>query len=137
MSLVLDASVAVTWLFAAERNPASQAVLDMVVTDGALVPSLWRLEIANVLLNAVRKGRSTQAHADQSILELSKLPLTIDDQTDLQAWDATLALAIAYRLTTYDAAYLELAVRTIRPLATRDRALVRAALNEGVQTLGL
>ncbi len=135
MSIVLDASMAIGWLFADERAAASRLVLRRVVAEGALVPSLWRLEVANVLRNAVRRGRCDPGYADRCLSRLSRLPVSIDGDTDAQAWSGTRHLAIAHDLTLYDAAYLELAVRRARPLATRDTDLVKAATAIGLQLL--
>lgn len=93
MSLVLDASMAVTWLFETEHTEAAHGVMLRVVSQGAAVPSLWRLEIANVLRNAVRRGRFDEAYADRSLARLSRLPITIDAETDLHAWGETRRLS--------------------------------------------
>ncbi|KUO54840.1 MAG: PIN domain-containing protein [Sphingomonadales bacterium BRH_c42] len=135
MSLVLDASVAIAWLFEDEASEGLQQVLRKVATDGAIVPSLWRLEVANVLRNAVRRGRCNEDYVDQSLARLDRLPLAIDEETDSRAWGATLDLARAEDLTLYDAAYLELAERRGRPLATCDAALAKAAARRGVEIL--
>jgi predicted nucleic acid-binding protein len=135
MSVVLDASMAIGWLFADERAVASRLVLRRVAAEGALVPSLWRLEVANVLRNAVRRRRCDIGYADRCLSRLSRLPISVDDETDAQAWSGTRHLAIAHDLTLYDAAYLELAVRRARPLATRDTDLIKAATTVGLQLL--
>ena len=127
MNLVLDASMTLSWLFRDEHTDAAHAIMRMVVRTGALVPSLWRLEIANVLRNAVRRGRCDEAFVEQSLKRLADLEITIDPETDRHAWGATLVLARDERLTVYDAAYLELAIREALPLATLDAELVAAA----------
>lgn len=99
------------------------------------MPSLWRLEVANVLRNVVRRGRCDAGYADRCLSRLSKLPISVDGDTDAQAWSGTRQLSIAHDLTLYDAAYLELAVRRARPLATRDADLVKAATALGLQIL--
>jgi predicted nucleic acid-binding protein len=101
------------------------------------VPSLWRLEIANVLELNVRRGRQGAAFRDATLEDLAELPIVIDAETDQHAWTATLSLAIDRRLTVYDAAYLELAKRRGLPLATLDDELRRAARAEGVHLLGM
>ena len=130
--LVIDASVILGWCFKDEASPAVDRVIDRVRDEGAWVPSLWRLEVANVLLNAERRGRIVQAERARRLELLADLPIETDDETDLRAWSDTLALAKAERLTVYDAAYLELALRRGKPLATLDRELGKAARKRGV-----
>jgi predicted nucleic acid-binding protein len=98
----------------------------------AFVPTLWPLEVANVLLNGERRKRSTQAQAAKFLQSLAAMPITADDETNLHAWNATLNLARAHNLSAYDAAYLELAMRRSLPLATLDEKLKAAALAVGV-----
>ena len=135
MSLVLDASMTIAWLFAAERGDGPRAVLRRVVADGAIVPSLWRLEVANVLRNAVRRTRCSASYADRSLERLGALPISIDSETDRRAWGETRRIALGNDLTLYDAAYLELAARLGFPLASRDAALGSAARSMGVDIL--
>ena len=137
MSLVLDASLALAWYFQDEASPATDRVLDRVVETGALVPSLWRLEIANGLQVAVRRGRISAAYRDASLSDLMQMQIVTDLETDAHAWSATLRLAEKHELTLYDAAYLELAQRRRLPLATLDRALGRSAEKLGLVILGL
>jgi predicted nucleic acid-binding protein len=99
------------------------------------VPSLWRLEVANVLRSAVRRGRCDEAYVDRMIDRLSQLPIGIDGETDHHAWTDTLSLARRYALTVYDAAYLELALRLRQPLATCDSELIVAAGQRNVPVL--
>lgn len=132
MSLVLDASMAISWLFEAERTPSALTVLSRVADQGALVPSLWRLEVANVLRNAVRRGRCDEAFVDRSLVRLTGLGIVVDAETDDRAWGDTRLHAREQGLSLYDAAYLELAVRTGRPLATCDADLTAAARRLGL-----
>lgn len=135
MSFVVDCSVAVTWCFADEASPAADALLDRMQEAGAVVPALWHLEIGNVLLQAERRGRLTAADQAARVALLRRLPLETDAETTSRALGEILLLARAQRLTTYDAAYLELAARRGLPLATRDRALQAAAEQLGVALL--
>ncbi len=135
MSVVLDASMTVSWLFATERSDASHAVLRRVAAEGASVPSLWRLEVANVLRNAVRRGRCDELYADRCLERLRRLRITVDSETDTHAWGQTRRLAQAQDLTLYDAAYLELAKRREQPLASCDAALMKAARSVGLDVL--
>lgn len=127
MSLVLDASMTITWLFEDERTRAAHDVMRRVVREGALVPSLWRLEVANVLRNAVRRGRCDEAYADRSLARLGRLAIKRDQETEDRAWVEIRALSREENLTLYDAAYLELAIRKSACLASCDAALLAAA----------
>ena len=137
MSLVLDSSVALAWAYREEMTAGVRHVLDLVVSDGAWVPSLWRLEVANVLETGVRKGRHNAAFRDATLADLELLPIRIDSETDNRAWGATVRLASRRKLTLYDAAYLELAQRLSLPLATLDAELRSAATAERVALLGV
>jgi predicted nucleic acid-binding protein len=132
-SLVIDASVALAWCFDDEASPQTDAILERVKTRGAVVPSLWHLELANVLLLAERRGRTVVGGAAARMELLAQLPIATDTETAVRAWRETLVLARSERLTTYDAAYLELAARRGVPLATKDQELLDAATRIGVQ----
>jgi predicted nucleic acid-binding protein len=136
VSLVLDSSVALAWVYAEETTVAIQSVFASVRESGAWVPGFWKLEVANILEMGVRRGRTDAAFRDDTLADLALLPISVDEETDRQAWMATLKLAVRHRLTVYDAAYLELALRKGLPLATLDRELRSAAVAEGVLVLG-
>ena len=125
--LVLDASIALAWCFDDEASPATEALLDQVRTHGAVVPTLWHLELGNVLLAAERRGRTVQGGIVVRLRLFARLPIETDVETSGRAWRETLVLARAEQLTLYDGAYLELAVRRGLPLATNDRDLAAAA----------
>jgi predicted nucleic acid-binding protein len=135
VSVVLDCSVTLAWVYGDETTEAVRAVFDDLA-GGAWVPSLWRLEIGNVLEMGVRRGRHDAAFRDATLADLALLPIQLDLETDQHAWGATARLARLHRLTLYDAAYLELARRRDAPLATLDQELRAAALAEGVPLLG-
>lgn len=135
MSFVVDASIAVAWCFDDQSSPAVDALLDRVRDAGAIVPSLWHLELANVLLMAEKRGKISGADAAMRLELISTLPVAVDHATAARAWREILTLARTQKLTAYDAAYLELAVRRNCPLATRDKALKDAALRVGVHVL--
>ncbi len=137
MSLVLDSSVALASVINLETTPAVLQVMDLVIANGAWVPSLWRIEVANVLEMGVRRNRFDASLRSKALADLSLLPISLDPETDRQAWGAILRLASHHRLTLYDAAYLELAVRRVLPLATLDKELRTAAEAEGVPLLGV
>jgi predicted nucleic acid-binding protein len=136
MSLVVDASMTVAWLFSNERSETPQTVLRRVATEGALVPSLWRLEIVNVLRNAVRRRRCDMGYATRCLQRLDRLQIIVDPETDMQAWGRTRQLSIEHDLSVYDAAYLELAARRRRQLASCDAALIKAGRKIGLDVLG-
>jgi predicted nucleic acid-binding protein len=133
--LVLDASMTMTWLFEDEHTAAAHDVMRRVAEEGALVPTLWRLEIANVLRNAVRRKRCDEDYANRSISRLARLAIKSDDETDDHAWGATRTLAREEDLTLYDAAYLELAIRKRAILASCDNDLLAAATRRGIETI--
>lgn len=137
MSLILDSSVTLAWVYSEEASPAVSHVLELVSSHGAWVPSLWRLEVANILEMGVRRGRHDAEFRDATLADLSLLPLNIDLETEKQAWGATLRLAERHRLTLYDAAYLELAQRRSLALATLDGELRAAAPGEDVALRGM
>jgi predicted nucleic acid-binding protein len=137
MSLVIDSSATLAWIYSEEATRVIGQVFDQVIEAGAWVPSLWRLEVANVLEMGVRRRRHDAAFRDASLSDLGLLPILLDPDTHTQAWGATLELAARHRLTLYDAAYLELALRRRVPLATLDGDLRTAAQAEKVELLGL
>lgn len=134
-AFVLDCSVAATWCFEDEVSAYAEAVLDRLNRASAVVPSLWRLETANVLVIAERRGRLTRAKAMQLAEVLLSLPVILDSECVSRGLDSVLDLARDYGLTTYDAAYLELALRLNLPLATLDQPLIKAARAAGVELL--
>lgn len=136
MSLVLDGSITLSWYFEDELASASQAVLDQVVREGALVPALWRYEVANGLQIGVRRKRIDPDFRDRALANLAALSIDIDEESDEYAWSASVKLAQRHALTVYDAAYLELAQRRRRTLATLDTALIKAAGVELVSVVG-
>jgi len=111
-------------------------VFNLVSESGAWAPGLWKLEVANILEMGARRGRHDAAFRNSTLADLALLPISIDTETDRQAWGATLQLSERHRLTLYDAAYLELALRRGLPLASLDAELRRAAQAEGVVVLG-
>jgi predicted nucleic acid-binding protein len=137
MTLVLDSSVTLAWVYSDETTKPVRRVFDLITANGAWVPALWRLEVANILEMGVRRGLGDAAFRDATLADLSLLPITPDAETDRQAWGATLRLAERHRLTLYNAAYLELALRRTMPLATLDHELRAAASAEGVKLLAL
>jgi predicted nucleic acid-binding protein len=135
--LVLDASVALGWMLPGEADAErARRLAGLVAEEGAVVPGHWRLEVANTLLMAERRGRLPPDRADALLARLAALPVSIDPETAARAWDTCTALVRRHRLSLYDAAYLELAARRGLPLASFDAALLRAAAAEGVAVAG-
>jgi len=136
MSLVLDSSATLAWIYSDEVTEGVRQLFDTVADTGAFVPALWRLEVANSLTIAVRRGRIDAEFRRAALDDLALLDITTDNQTDTHAWAETLQLADRFRLTIYDAAYLELAHRRGVPLATLDEDLSAAGLALGLHVLG-
>ena len=131
---VLDASIALAWCFEDESTPAAWALLDRLRAAPGHVPALWTLEIGNILLGAERRRRITQARAVEFLGILGDLDIRVDPDSPGRAFRDLLPLARERDLTTYDAAYLELAMRLGLPLATKDGSLARAAKALHVKT---
>jgi predicted nucleic acid-binding protein len=132
MPFVLDASIVHAWAFE-ENHPIADAVRERLKVDDAFAPRLWWFEVRNGLVMAERRGRTTQRHSTTFLRDLLLLAVAFDDTPDEMV---TLSLARRHRLTVYDAAYLELALREAVPLATLDVALAAAARAENVPVLG-
>lgn len=137
MSFILDASVTLAWYFEDEQTADGEALLEQVAISGALVPLIWRYEVANGLFVAVRRGRIAADYRDASLADLDRFPIAIDRLgVDGVSWVSTRAIADRLALTIYDAAYVELAQRRGMPLATRDRAMRVAAQALSIELLG-
>ncbi len=129
---VLDCSATLPWAFASEATSETDALLSALAKGAkAWVPSLWHLELANVLLGAQRRGRIDKAGAERFLTLLGFYDIEVDAETTTSAWTRTLALAERYNLTAYDAAYLELTLRRGLPLATLDQDLAQALRSAG------
>jgi predicted nucleic acid-binding protein len=137
VSLVLDSSATLAWIYSNETTDSIRRLFDAVGDEGAVVPALWRLEIANSLTVAVRRGRIEANFRRAALTDLALLDIVIDEQTDVHAWGETVRLADFLRLTVYDAAYLELAQRRNLPLATLDGEMRAAARSLGLGLLGM
>ena len=134
-AFVLDCSITMSWCFADEAGVDTDALLDRLRDEGAMVPALWAWEVANVLNMAVRRGRLTAGDVALRLGLLASLPVEVDPDGATRAWRESLALAQAQSLTIYDAAYLELAIRHGADLATRDKALREVATRVGIRTI--
>jgi predicted nucleic acid-binding protein len=134
---VIDCSVAVTWCFEDEATSASDGLLERLGEEAAAAPAIWPLELGNVLVMAERRGRINAAQVAEFVALLQELPVAIDEETPQRALDEVLALARSEGLTTYDASYLELAMRLGIPLATQDKELRQAAERLGTPVLAV
>jgi predicted nucleic acid-binding protein len=132
---ILDASITLAWCFEDETSPHAEHILERLENSQAIVPTLWQLEVGNALLGAEQRGRLTMAHSARFLELLHNLPIRIEAGSPWRAWGEVLALARNYHLSTYDAEYLDLAIRLNLPLATADQALKQAATLCGVETL--
>lgn len=126
--VVLDGSMALSWVLADEKTDQSEAVRK-IIEEGAevRVPSLWPLEVANALLVAERRKRISQTDTTSALAALAKLPVEIDSETGQRAGRDIIALARQHSLSVYDASYLELVTRQSAVLASLDEALRKAA----------
>lgn len=136
MNFVLDKSVTMRWFFG-DGEPQTLAyareVLDAMKEATALVPMIWGLEVANVIARAEAKGLVPEARSRRFLSMLEDLDVQADDRTFAHALSDTLNLARRYQLSSYDASYLELALREELPLATADADLRKAAKRAGVR----
>lgn len=136
MSLVLDCSITLAWIYLDETTEAVRHVFEAIRENGAWVPGIWRLEVANVLEMGVMRKRHNADFRDATLADLAQLPIQIDGETDRQAWNVTLRLAERHGLTLYNAAYLELSLRRGLRLATLDGDLRQAGNTEKIRLLG-
>lgn len=130
MPIVVDTSVTMAWCFDDESTGETDAVLERVGLEGAVVPALWRLEVANVLLVAERRRRITEAQAARFVALLAQLPIRVDVTPSETA--SVLAAGRQHRLSACDASYLIVAERLALPMATLDQRLAAACRTAGV-----
>ena len=130
MPFVLDNSVLCGWLLESQASDYSEAVAECLQHEQAFAPALLRLEYANVLRTACKRGQLIAQDAQDAIRQLEQLPISIDREPPDAA--QLLALALRHDLSAYDAVYLELALRRQLPIATTDAALAEAARVAGV-----
>ena len=123
--IVLDASLILGWCFRDEAEDYPQKVVDQL-TD-AIVPSIWPLEVLNGLLVAERRGRIDRTDLQAHVADLDTFPIRVDIGLSPAIRNKVLEIATSFGLTSYDASYLELALRNSLPVATMDRKLTAAA----------
>ena len=135
MNFVLDASVTLAWLFEDESSPVTEAILDRLAHERAVVPDLWLYEISNVLVVGERRHRLTEAQSHRFMELLLDLPIETISIAQTTTWMHLVGLAREHNISAYDASYLEAAMRLGLPLATQDKMLKKAAMRAGVVLL--
>lgn len=124
---VIDNSVVMSWCFADEESTYADKVLAEMVSKEAIVPAIWPLELGNVLLVAERRKHLGEADSVRFLELIHNLPIYVNHEPPERMTREIFALAREQRLSTYDASYLDLAMRKGLPLATRDAALIKTA----------
>ncbi len=132
---VLDNSVVMSWCFEDEANDYADAVLEKLTAARAIVPVVWALEVVNVLLVAERKNRIKQADSTSFLTLLLRLPIEIKQDIQCAAMSELMLLGRSHNLSSYDLAYLNLALHNGCSLATLDQKLITAAKETGVPLL--
>ncbi len=135
-TLIIDCSITMAWCFADEATTEAARVQDRMIVEAAVVPAHWSLEVVNVLVMAERRKRITPADATTFLDLLSALDIQTDPETATRAFDHLPPLCRGHRLSSYDAAYLDLALQRRLPLASLDDDLRQAAHGLGIQVLG-
>jgi predicted nucleic acid-binding protein len=136
VNFVLDSSLTAAFLLEDEATTETDEILDSFGTGTiAIVPALWRWEVANLLLMAERRKRIGSADVLRHLAQLKKMPIEVDDEALDQTWNSTSQLARKHLLTAYDAAYLEIAIRRTLGLGSLDTGLRKAAKAERVPLL--
>lgn len=132
---VIDASVVMSWCFEDEVSRYGERVLDRLVDSIAVVPQMWPLEVTNALLVAERRGRLSRADSVRFMTVLRTLPIFVEKQERETVFGSVFALAADVGLTSYDASYLQLAMRDGLAIATLDAAMRKAARKVEVPVL--
>ncbi len=136
MRFVLDSSLAIAFVLKDEATAATDRILDSFGQGAmAYVPALWRWEVANVTVMAERRSRISSAEGHRHLTRLKGLPIEVDEAAFDEAWSATYLLAQKHKLTIYDSAYLETAIRCGVALGSLDAELRAAAKAEKVPLL--
>ena len=134
-SFVIDTSVVITWCFKDEASQYADSVLDSLEHFTAIAPSIWPLEVGNVLLAAERKNRLSEADSIRFIALLFELPISVDQEPPERMIKEIFALAREHKLSAYDASYLDLAMKRGIPIATLDNRLMKTAKRSNVSIM--
>ena len=134
--MVLDASVTMAWCFADECDDYADQVLGLLGLGGAVAPSIWALEVANVVQIAERRDRLTATGTTRFLALLSSLDIRIEHSSAARTWGAALDVGRKLGVSAYDASYLDLAMRSGLDLATCDEGLRAACRQVGVGLIG-
>ncbi len=132
MTFVVDASVTMSWCFEDEATPYTESVLERLLEFEAVAPAIWPLEVANILLLGEQRGRIPRPKTEAFVRVLKELRVSVEESTPESVLGPVLQIGREYGLTSYDASYLELAMRRALPLATLERRLADAAGQAGV-----
>ena len=130
---VLDNSVVAGWILLNQATPYTQGIAQRLRSASACTPAMWELELTNVLRTACLRQKLDAQRAQQVLVQIAQLPIEVDRHPVPRS--ELLALALRFGLSTYDAAYLELALRRQLPIASVDQALCEAAMASGVGLL--
>lgn len=134
-SFIIDCSMTMAWFFPDKATSATQSIQDRLISEAVLVPSLWYLEVTNVLAMAEKRKRTASADSAQFLQLLQKFDIQRDESWQSRAFDHLLPLCRSHGLTSYDAAYLDLAFRSQLSLASLDVDLKKAAKTLGISLL--
>jgi len=134
-TFIIDCSMTMAWFFPDEATSATQQIQDRLIHEAVIVPSLWYLEVTNVLAMAEKRKRTTATDSTQFLQQLQKFDIQRDDSWQMRAFDHLLPLCRKHGLTSYDASYLDLALRCQLPLASLDIDLRKAAKTLGIPLL--
>lgn len=134
---MIDNSIVMAWCFDDETNAYTDGIQEMLIDHKALVPAIWPLEVTNVLLVAERQKRISMANSGHFLALLAQLPIEVEPIASARVFHETFALARQHSLSSYDASYLELAIRRGLPIASQDKAIIRAAKSIQLEVIQL
>jgi len=132
---VVDNSVVLAWCFEDEQSAYADATLELLAQGEALAPAIWPLEVGNALLVAQRRKRILPAELTHFLRILRQLPIVVEQESPEQMFTEVFSLAKELDLSTYDASYLDLALRAHVPIATLDKSLISGAQKYGIPVL--
>lgn len=135
-AFIIDCSITMAWCFCDEATAAASKLQDRLERETALVPAHWFLEVTNVLAMAEKRKRITPAESNEFLALLEAMDIEVDDQAAGRAFAHLMPLCRSHGLTSYDAVYLDLALRRRLPLASLDDDLRSAAKQVGIDALG-